>query len=162
MLFATLLGAVVGLFGTIYLGYEFGGGRQGLYGTPFWYSRDAYVRLDNWLSNPAQATGPAAPIFGAISFAISIAMLRVRSVVLGFPLNPIAYAVTGYWTGDHFWFPVLIAFLCKSLILRYGGLKTYRGALPFFYGLILGEFTIGMGWQIVALILKTSVYTYWR
>jgi hypothetical protein len=161
MFLATILGGFVGLFGTIWIGYQFGGG-VGLHGAPQWYAWQAYTRLDSWFSNPVQTPGPAAPIFGVVSFVVSILMFRLRTLAFGFPLNPIAYAVTGYWTGDHFWFPILIAYLCKFMILRYGGLKTYRTALPFFYGLILGEFTIGMGWQVVALILRTSVYTYWR
>ncbi|MBW3624435.1 MAG: hypothetical protein KY468_13600 [Armatimonadetes bacterium] len=162
MFFATIFGAIVGMWALVHAGYEFGGGPPGMRGAPHWYGWQAYTRMDNWLSNPTQATGPAAPIFGAISFTASIIMLRLRTLIFGFPFNPIAYAVTGYWTGDHFWFPVFIAYLCKLMILRYGGLKMYRSALPFFFGLILGEFTIGMGWQVVALILKTSVYTYWR
>jgi hypothetical protein len=162
MLIATIFGGAVGMWGTIHMGYQFGGGPQGLHGAPHWYAWQAYTRLDNWFSDPGQTTGIAAPIFGFISFVVSIFMFRLRTLVFGFPFNPIAYAVTGYWTGDHFWFPILIAYLCKFMILRYGGLKTYRQALPFFYGLILGEFTIGMGWQVVALVLKTDMYTYWR
>lgn len=162
MLFATLFGGVVGMWSTIQMGYEYGGGPQGLRGAPHWYGWQAYTRLDNWFSNPSQPTEIGAPIFGFLSFIVSVIMLRIRTLMFGFPLNPIAYAVTGYWTGDHFWFPILIAYLCKLMILRYGGLKTYRTALPFFYGLIVGEFTIGMGWQVISIFLQTTVYTYWR
>ena len=41
------------------------------------------------------------------------------------------------------WLPLFTSFVLKSLILRFGGLKGYRQALPFFIGLIVGEFTAG-------------------
>ncbi|HEY3281509.1 MAG TPA: DUF6785 family protein [Armatimonadota bacterium] len=161
LLLATILGGIVGVWGTLHMGYLFGGG-VGLKGAPQWYAWQSYTRLDAWESNPTEAAGPAPVVAGVLSFCISMLLLQVRHHVLAFQLNPIAYAVTGYWTGDHFWFPILVAYLCKALTLRYSGLLGYRNALPFFQGLILGEFTVGMGWQVVALILKSNVYTYWR
>ncbi len=41
------------------------------------------------------------------------------------------------------WLPVFVSWFAKVLILRYGGLRAYRRALPFFLGLVLGEFTAG-------------------
>jgi hypothetical protein len=41
------------------------------------------------------------------------------------------------------WLPIFVSWLAKVLILRYGGLRGYRRALPFFLGLILGEFFVG-------------------
>lgn len=161
LLIATVLGAFVGLWGTIHMGYKFGGG-TGLRGAPQWYAWQAFTRLNAWESNPTATPGSGAVAAGVISFLASLFLLQVRHRVLSFQLHPIAYAVTGYWTGDHFWFPIFVAYICKSLVLRYSGLRGYRNALPFFQGLILGEFTVGMGWQLVALVLKTNVYTYWR
>ncbi|MBW3623733.1 MAG: hypothetical protein KY468_10040 [Armatimonadetes bacterium] len=39
--------------------------------------------------------------------------------------------------------PLFVSWLIKVLILRYGGLSGYRRALPFFFGLVVGEFTAG-------------------
>jgi hypothetical protein len=41
------------------------------------------------------------------------------------------------------WLPVCLTWLLKGVLLRYGGLRAYRRALPFFLGLILGEFSAG-------------------
>ena len=39
---------------------------------------------------------------------------------------------------------IFMAWLAKSLIIRFGGIDLYRRAAPFFIGLILGQF-IGVG-----------------
>jgi len=37
-----------------------------------------------------------------------------------------------------------VSWVIKSLLLRYGGLRAYRLALPVAYGLVAGEFTAGL------------------
>jgi hypothetical protein len=49
----------------------------------------------------------------------------------------------------NFWFPVLTAWGIKALVLRYGGGRLYRQLLPFFTGLIFGEFFSAGFWAIV-------------
>jgi len=41
-------------------------------------------------------------------------------------------------------------------------LKSYRNALPFFIGLILGEFMIGGSWSIIGIIFGVPVYVFWH
>ena len=60
----------------------------------------------------------------------------------------LGYALSGSWTLIVFWFPCLIAWLCKVLILRYGGMRLYVWARPFFLGMVLGEFTMAVLWTL--------------
>jgi hypothetical protein len=53
------------------------------------------------------------------------------------------------------WLPCLVAWLCKVLILRYGGMKVYAGARPFFLGMVLGEFTMAVRWTVPSLFYRT-------
>jgi hypothetical protein len=51
------------------------------------------------------------------------------------------------------WFPTLIGWGVKALILRYGGMRLYRSGIPFFLGLLVGERElgdtfIGQGWLV--------------
>ena len=39
--------------------------------------------------------------------------------------------------------------MLKGLILKYGGITTYRAMLPLFLGLILGEFVSAGMWVII-------------
>ena len=50
------------------------------------------------------------------------------------------------------WFPIFIAWLLKRVILRASGLQGYRTAVPFFLGLVLGEFVVGSVWNILGLV----------
>jgi len=50
---------------------------------------------------------------------------------------------------DTAWFPVFVAWLTKSVLLKYGGLKAYQALIPMFYGLVLGQFVAGGFWLIV-------------
>ncbi len=55
---------------------------------------------------------------------------------------------------------MLIAWLAKLTITRYGGLRLYRQALPFFYGLILGESLIGCLWVLAGVVFKLPSYSF--
>jgi hypothetical protein len=37
------------------------------------------------------------------------------------------------------WFPILLSFIAKTIILRYGGLSLYSRTIPLFLGFILGH-----------------------
>jgi hypothetical protein len=59
------------------------------------------------------------------------------------------------------WFPVLLGWAAKLVITRYGGATAYRRALPFFVGLVMGEFTTGSLWCIYGAIRNCPVYHFW-
>ncbi|MFC1716219.1 DUF6784 domain-containing protein [Candidatus Poribacteria bacterium] len=59
------------------------------------------------------------------------------------------------------WMPVFICWVAKWTIIKCGSLKSHRQAVPFFIGLILGEFTMGSVWSIIGLILNIPTYKIW-
>ena len=46
-------------------------------------------------------------------------------------------------------FAFFVAWLVKSVVLRYGGIGTYRSLQPFFLGLVLGEFSTACLWVFI-------------
>ena len=46
----------------------------------------------------------------------------------------------------------------KWLLIKYGGIKKYQQARPFFLGLILGEYTFGSIWTIIGNIINQQNY----
>jgi hypothetical protein len=77
------------------------------------------------------------------------------------PFHPVGYAVSSSWSLNIIWLPLLIAWAVKLLMLRYGGLKLYRDSLPFFLGLILGEFVVGSLWTLIGIGMGIPSYGFW-
>jgi hypothetical protein len=59
------------------------------------------------------------------------------------------------------WFCIFLGWLAKLLITRYGGAVAFRKAMPFFVGLVMGEFTTGSLWCIYGAITGQTVYHFW-
>ena len=71
------------------------------------------------------------------------------------------FALAGTWSMDRLWVCVLIGWSLKVAVLRYGGVKAYRPAIPFFIGLILGDFIVGALWNLYGIIMEVKVYRFW-
>jgi hypothetical protein len=68
---------------------------------------------------------------------VLLAVLRARLV--WWPIGPIGLAMASTYAMDRIYFSVFLGWLVKALIVRFGGLRLYRKAVPFFLGLLLGE-----------------------
>jgi len=80
------------------------------------------------------------PVFFLIGAAVTLFLSTMRSMFYWWPLHPLGYAIAGSWSTVEFWFPCLLAWIAKSLIMRYGGSKVYQKARPMMLGMIVGEF----------------------
>jgi hypothetical protein len=90
--------------------------------------------------------------------AFTLLLTALRSRFATFPLSQAAYALDMSWGNDLFWCDLLLAWTIKTFLLRYGGIGRYRQALPFFLGLILGDFVTGAAWSIVGTLLRQELY----
>lgn len=118
------------------------------------------TNLASWIQNPEQAR-PQALLPIAAGFTITMLLSIARTNFMNWPLHPVAYVVASNWSIHLVWMPMLIAWLLKIFMLRYGGLRLYRQALPFMYGLILGESIIGCGWTLIRLVFHVKTYSFW-
>lgn len=84
------------------------------------------------------------PTFFGVGVTMTVFLTVMRTAFFWWPLHPLGYALSGSWSTIQFWFPCLLAWMFKSVILRYGGMKVYGQARPFFLGLVLGEFGIAV------------------
>lgn len=141
-----VLSAVVSTAFFLYLNYTQGG--ISLYGYPNSNAGNMYNLAKSQMSAsspPADAT-----CYGGFGMGIVITMLLVamRARFAWFPFHPLAYAIAPTWAMYVFWFPFFLAWAIKSLVLRFGGINTFRKVAPFMLGLILGEFMTAVFWAL--------------
>jgi hypothetical protein len=78
----------------------------------------------------------------------------------GWPFLPVGYLVSATWYIYIAWFSILLGWLAKTLILKYGGSELYQKGRPFFVGITFGE-ALAMGfWLLVTLVLASQGYEY--
>lgn len=150
-LFALALGVFLSLFSsvfmTLYLGY-----RVGAINTNTWFFIDGptypYRYVAEKILNPhsPRYDGMAIAAFGA---GITALLTSVRRFLVWFPIHPIGFCISTIWLMDQLWFTCFLSWLLKVAILKYGGFQSYRRAIPFFLGLILGQFTCNGFWLIL-------------
>jgi hypothetical protein len=89
---------------------------------------------------------------------ITFLLSYLRTRFVGFPLAPAAYVLNTSWANELFWGDMFVAWVFKAAFLRYGGRRLYSAALPFFLGLILGDFVTGSAWSIVGTLLRIEIF----
>jgi len=136
--------------------YAAGAGAKAL-GFKWWVGSESYDRLADWISHPKPpaSTGLYYMVGG---MAIVVVLSMLRSEFAWWPFHPAGYALALSYAMEYFWMPVFIAWLLKFLIIRYGGVRLYRLAVPFFLGLILGDYTMGSLWAIIGPVLGIPTY----
>ena len=125
-----------------------------------WFAWETFHRLPTYLNFPSPTNYPALTFFG-VGFVFTFLLMAMRMRFLWWPFHPAGYALSTNFGIDYIWFCLVISSCAKWVILRYGGLKAHRNAIPFFLGLILGEFAIGGFWSVLSVILQQRTYTFW-
>jgi len=126
------------------------------------FGSEPWNRMSGWVKSPSppqQQFNTQVAIGVGFLFTLALNALRLR--MSWFPFHPVGYAVSSSWSLSLLWLPLLVAWILKLVILRYGGLRAYRHWLPLFLGVILGECIIGGMWTIVGIALNMPTYAFW-
>ncbi len=91
-----------------------------------------------------------APVFFSAGVVFTLFLSYMRSLFYWWPLHPLGYALCVSWTISVFWFSALVAWIIKVLLLRYGGMRLYIRARPWFLGMVLGEFGMAVIWTLIS------------
>lgn len=159
LVIAMLVSAFLGILATFW-SFLHSSHQVGMAGRLEWFGWEPYNRLQSWINNPTRPDYSTATFIG-IGFITTIFFTIMRSRFLWWPLHPAGYAVSNSWGLEVTWFPILISCVAKFVILRYGGLKAHQRVIPFFFGLILGEFIVGSSWSIIGTVTGVNTYAFW-
>lgn len=153
---ALLWGALVVFWANLHVTFVYGGDSKCL-GFKGFVGNEAYYGLQGWLQTPS----PVRPtqLFYMAGGCLMVVFLSVmRSNFIWWPFHPAGYALAVSYAMDYFWFCFFVAWILKSLIVRYGGMGLYNRAIPFFMGLILGDYVCGSLWSLYGAIFHMSTY----
>lgn len=156
MMTAISIGFIISFIIALAIWYEFGAGAK----AEPWRTqmgRMPFDALADAINTPLKAdvNGSLAAVFG---FIFTVLLFILRTQLTWFPFHPAGYAIGHTFTMNWVWMPFLIAWFIKLVVLHFGSMKLYRQSLPFFYGLILGDFLNGGFWTLLGCLTDISVY----
>ena len=159
ILLATAIGLVVSFWFLLDSFYRHGHESAHFHPHSLWYGRMAYGQLENWLNYPREADGPALAFMGG-GFGLTAVLMFLRTRFLWWPLHPLGYVTADSWGMFNLWSCIFVAWAIKTIILRYGGIGSYRRAVPFFLGVALGDYIVGFIWSILSIGTNTPLYSF--
>jgi len=155
---AIVLGAIAGYWSMLHLGYSHSFIRSTSDASSL--AKPGFQRTMDWLTYPQPPElGRLGGLLGGSALTISLLLMRQRFV--WWPFHPAGYAASSMTFMGLLWLPMLVAWIIKGLVLRYGGHKLYRSLLPFFIGIILGEFFVGGVWGLIGTAGGFTTYHFW-
>jgi len=154
--FATIIGMMATYWANLYVTYQAGATSKAI-GFKSWLGWESFGWLDNWLTYPVKVE--AVRLGYMIGGAAFVLILRaMRGAFIWWPFHPAGYALAVSFAMDYFWFAFFVSWLLKALLVRYGGMRLHRKAIPFFLGLILGDYVVGSLWAILGPSFGMSTY----
>lgn len=151
LLFPLLLAVVVSFVtaSAFFLKIHYVQGGISLYSYPTGNARNMFTMAAGQIGGeplPRDATAWGGLISGGIITAILIWM---RAMFTWSPFHPLAFVIAPTWAMLVLWFPFFIAWVIKSLTMRFGGVDTFRKLAPFMLGMVFGEFMSAVFWAVM-------------
>ncbi len=151
------LAIAVGAFATLwsYLEIVYRYGLDRCHGAIGHFGWETLNPLQSWLQHPKSMEGLGV-VFMLAGMGFVFVLQLMRTYFLWWPLHASGYVLSGAaWGGlIYFWFPVMLSWLIKYLILKFSGWNTHRKMIPFFLGLVLGDYIPRSILSIVSFILN--------
>jgi hypothetical protein len=113
--------------------------------------------LSGWVNSGMKPDWPRLEGVGA-GMVVTALLMAGRARFLWWPFHPIGYVLAGTFTMPWLWCPTLIGWLLKWCLIRGGGMKLHRAAMPFFLGLILGDYVAGSLWALYGCVSGVPTY----
>ncbi len=160
MILAIVFGILITFWAYLHVLYDMGAGSKAR-GWIVYMGWETFNRLQTWLVSPRETSVPELGVIGS-SFLFTIFLMIMKIRFLWWPLHPGGYVLVSGTGMGGLWFPIFLSWLAKATVLKIGGVKLYRQAVPFFLGLILGDYTLGCVWSLIGLTFQIPTYIVWH
>lgn len=156
LMLAALAGLLSSYWANLHITYAAGAQAKCL-GFKWWVGAESFNRLTTWMIEKPSPEPVRIAYMGA-GAGIVVALMSLRGAFIGWPFHPAGYALAVSYAMDYFWFAFFVSWLLKLIIVRYGGMKQHNAFIPFFLGLVLGDFFIGSIWAMVGPLIGQQTY----
>ncbi|HOX38417.1 MAG TPA: hypothetical protein PL033_10560 [Candidatus Brocadiia bacterium] len=150
MFLALVIGLAVGIPGHLIETYHFGMFREDGWGT---------VSANNvYIGEVATAVIRPIPrgkywLHFSSGGAIALFLAFMRRRYAGWPFHALGFILADGYPVGALWLSIMLGWMVKTMVLRYGGAKTYQRLKPAIYGVIIGDYAMGGVWMLVNAIL---------
>jgi hypothetical protein len=134
---------------------------HGYFGTytgaaPWWPSlqsrMDGGIITETIMNPQGPDVGAIGHMAGGAGFCTLLGLMRLR--FWWWPLHPVGFAVAMGWGIPWQFFEFFGAWLAKTLVVRYGGLRLFRQTVPVAIGLIVGDLLNSVVWVVVMALVR--------
>jgi len=122
---------------SIHYAYQLGMGTGKVNREVVMSARYVITDMDAAIRYPGDPNVPTSLAMG-FGFAFALVLMHLKLRFTWWPLHPAAFPLCLNWISEEFMLPLFIVWVFKVLLLRYGGLRAHRTAVPLFLGLLVG------------------------
>ena len=148
LIFAVIsISLFMGLTRVVYLGHH-----DGALSLFQWFTRTGPLEVTGNSSGLINGANNSSPLYGfwiLLGALSTYVLLLARNFLPWFPFHPIGLLPALTYPMMVLWFSIFLGWICKVVLMRFGGSETYRNATPFFLGLILGDVAQILLWLCV-------------
>jgi hypothetical protein len=150
MIAAVVLALPVSIWAT-WSGYYYTGAGQMSWSHPMDLAGGTHRGIVQGIERELPLDKPAIVATAAgIAFSLFLAVMRSR--FLWWPLHPVGFALGWSFWANYHWFSWLLAWVVKSLALRYGGASTYRRIMNLCIGILVGHYANSVMWAVITVV----------
>lgn len=155
---ATVLSVFASLWVALHVYYQKGAATALTDWWRMYQGREGFNVLRATLDGAAPKAGPA-QIIAMVWGSMMVVLFYIANLkVMWWPFHPVGFVLAQMRGFDYLWLPMGIAAVAKTVLLRTGGLKMYKRAMPFFLGLVLGDYVISGILTLLRWLLHTPMY----
>lgn len=150
MIISIVLGSISAIWMIIVLAYRKGGINMRDGWVFNWGQQYAYNFATYQILNPSGIFWKAL-IFVGIGAFVMLGLTFMHYNFLWWPFHPLAFPAVTIEFVRELIIPIFIGWLIKTFIIKFAGIKIYKKGIPFFLGLIMGQFVVSGVWLIIDL-----------